>query len=108
MEVCFYRYETESLQMQIVPYDALAGYSDVVVSFKQAGKRAQLDIDTADLVISEDTGTITVNLSQEQTALFAAGEILVQVNILFEDSERDATAQAKIGVLDNLYEQVMT
>lgn len=94
--------------MQIIPYDALAGYSDVVASFKQAGKNIQLDIDTADLVINEDTGTITVNLTQEQTGMFTAGEVIVQVNILFEDSERDATAQAKIGVLDNLYGQVMS
>lgn len=106
-EAGFYRYETETLTIQLDPADALTDFKDVVVSIHQQNG-AKLDRFAADLDIDAEAGTIGIYLSQEDTGQFKAGTATVQVNIYFVDTERDTTATGQITVYNNLYPKVMT
>lgn len=94
--------------MQIVPYTALTGYKNIIVSLRHARKEKQLNFDSSAITVNEDAGTISLDLSQEQTAFFPVGEVTVQVNVLFDDNARNVTAQESIMVLENIYDEVMT
>lgn len=100
----FYQYETVEFPLQLSESEALQDSTKVVVSLKQGG--TQLDKVNPDM--NKETGLITLYLNQEETALFKVGKVDLQVNIYYENKERDVTTKAQISVLDNLYKQVMS
>lgn len=105
MGFSFYRYETAVIPIVLSDKDALKEYETVVVSIAQRGRETRQFSET--LGIDPDEGRINVPLSQEDTAAFAAGIATVQVNIYYQNTERDVSARANIEVLGNLLEEVM-
>ena len=105
----FYRYETKTFPIEIVGGDGLSGYRKVVVSISQPiyGTKLDLHSDKGEIEIVAEENLINVTLSQEQTAKFVEGDALIQVNILYDNSERDVTAEAVLTVYRNEYEKVM-
>lgn len=100
----FYIYETVEFPIQLSDTDALKNSKAVVVSLKQGG--VQLDKVNPDM--NRDTGLISLYLSQEETSMFKVGNVDIQVNIYYENKERDVTTRARINVLDNLYKKVIS
>lgn len=99
----FYIYETVTFPIQLSDPEALKNCDKVVVTISQ--KDVQVNID--DPSIDEETGRLSIWLSQNDTAKFKKGTATIQVNIYYLDKERDVTTTAKIQVLDNLYKKVM-
>ena len=102
----FYIWETVSWVLQLIDENAssvLDGAEQVVVSFKQGTTR--VDIKNPGLDVQNDQ--INIRLEQEQTALFNPGPVQLQVNIYYDNTERDTTVQAAIEALDNLYRRIM-
>lgn len=102
----FYIYETVDLPIVLSDPDALQNYEKVVVSISQTDIY-ELNISDG-LGIDVDNATINVHLTQEDTAKFKKGTAKVQVNIMYQDTQRDVSAMAQIDVLDNLYKEIMT
>lgn len=50
--------------------------------------------------------TITVQLSQEETLLFSAGEALVQIKVLLNDGRVESSEEERLRVLDTFDEEV--
>ena len=118
MEAFFYIYETVDFPIQVVSDDGstgiLEGYKVVIVSFGQNGKEIiAKDSSMSDVSVDVSTDTINVHLSQEDTALFKipktddSAPVEVQVNILYEDKERDTSAEGEIEARNNLHKKVM-
>ena len=103
----FYIWETKTLHLQLIPETALDGFKDVIVTLAQEWSEAIVEKSTADLVIKEQEGQIDVGLSQEETAKFVPGKVRIQVNLLYNDSERDTTVQGVVEARDNLHRKVM-
>lgn len=103
----FYRFETISMPLKFTPEGVLEDYKHIIVSISQNGVLL-INKNEDDLVIDSTTDTITISLSQEETGLFQPTKAYIQVNIYYNDSERDVSTQAAIDVLDNLYEKVIT
>lgn len=102
----FYIWETKPLTIRFTPENVLQSYKHIVVSIEQSGiivNKTEMDME-----IDTTLGTISLNLSQEETGKFHKGEALVQVNIYYEFEERDVSKQGKIEVRDNLYKKVIT
>ena len=108
----FYRYETVDIPLKLTPVGVLENYSKIVVSIAQEGM-VQIDKSTSELSIDTETDTITLSLSQEETAKFAGGKegnprtAVIQVNIYYESTERDVSTTGTIEVYDNLYKEVI-
>ena len=105
----FYIFETKPLTLNIRPKGVLIGYKDIVVSFRQTHRKGTALVErfTDDLTIDVDKGQIDLTLTQKDTARFAPGVVTVQVNILYDDAERDVTTTQQIRALDNLHKRVM-
>ena len=104
--VGFFQFETASLEIELDKDGWLAGTLDVVVSIVQG--RTRLDLHKADLTIDEEASTIVCYLSQEQAGAFDSSKgVAVQVNVLYEDGERDVSETGTVDVFANLYRQVM-
>lgn len=89
------------------------GIKDVIVSFRQptGGRKAMVekDLKSGSLIVDGAENSIIVHLGQEDTAVFkAAKDVLVQVNLLYENGERDTSVQESIEALSNLHEEVMS
>ena len=106
--VGFYIYETETLVLKILREEALKGFKEVVVSIYQNTSGAEINRLSSELGIDEENDTVTISLSQEDTALFKPGKALIQVNIYYDNTERDVTTMAEIEVKNNLYRRVIT
>lgn len=114
MSVChFYIFESETLTITLESEEGgvLEGYRDVCVNIEQGEAKVVKHAD--ELGIDVENSTIAVTLSQEETARFSPGTSMkpgtakLQVNILYEDGERDVSVQAAIEVRDNLLKEVM-
>lgn len=109
----FYTYETVEIPLIFTPNGILDGYSRVVVSVAQ-DDRIQIDKTEEDLSIDTTTNTITLSLTQQETAKFKGGTLNtprkahVQVNIYYNNSSRDVSVMKDIDVYDNLYKKVMS
>lgn len=101
----FYVYETKPLKISFTPASVLQDYKHIMVSIGQFG--VLVNKDESDLDIDTENGTITLNLSQEETGKFKKGEALVQVNIYYDYKERDVSRQGTIEIRDNLYKKVI-
>lgn len=77
---------------------------EVWVSYQQG--RRELDIEATDVSYDGHDTTITVELTQQQTASFKQGAVEIQVNWISPQDKRNATTIAKQEVLGNLLERV--
>ena len=108
----FYRYETVDIPLQFTPTGVLEGYKHIIVSIAQNGM-TQIDKNENDLAIDVYNDTITLSLTQEETAKFAGGQegaprkAKIQVNIYYNSTERDVSTVGEIDVYDNLYRKVI-
>lgn len=103
----FYIYETKPLTLRFKPDGVLVNSKEIIVTILQGISGTLIEKTGADLAINLTDNTVTIHLSQEETARFQPGTAQVQVNILYEDRERDTTVQAQIGVYDNLHREIM-
>ena len=103
----FYIYETKPLTLRFKPDGVLVNSKEIIVTILQGISGTLIEKTGADLAINLTDNTVTIHLSQEETASFQPGTAQVQVNILYEDRERDTTVQAQIGVYDNLHREIM-
>ena len=109
----FYRYETVNIPLAFTPTGVLEGYEHIVVSVSQGGT-TQIHKTEDDLEIDVENDTITLSLSQEETGIFAGGDVntprkaQIQVNIYYNNNERDVSTVGSIDVYDNLYKRVIT
>ena len=101
----FYCWETYPLTITVRNEGALDDAAQIVVSFAQAGNHVDLTGDR--LAVDAANGTIQLTLTQAETGIFAPGNVAVQVNVLYEDSERDTSGQATLTALDNVYRKEM-
>ena len=106
-----YRFTTPTRTLTVEGQD-LTG-CDVVVSYRQRMGNSMIDnavdIDDATVTYDGSDSTITVGLTQLQTAGFVAGKrCMVQVNWINSSGVRKATDVAYVPVSDNLYEEEMT
>lgn len=107
----FYRYETVDIPLVFTPAEVLEGYEHIIVSIHQAG--VKIDKTEEDLTIDVANDTITLSLSQEETGQFIGGDnnnpkkAYIQVNIYYNNSERDVSTVGSIDVYDNLYDKVI-
>ena len=100
----FYPWETVTYKITFDKADALVDYKQLMVAIRQ-GRKA-LYKSTDDLEIAGDV--VTLKLSQSETGQFVKGTAYIQVNILYEDKERDVTAIETLDVRHNLYQGPMT
>ncbi len=108
----FYKYETIDIPLKFTPTGVLNNYKHIVVSIIQNGI-IQIDKTEDDLSIDINEDTITISLSQEETGKFSGGDennpkmAKIQVNIYYENKERDVSTVGIIDVYDNLYKKVI-
>ncbi len=101
----FYIYETVTFPITFTPEGVLQEYKHIVVSLSQGV--TIVNKTENELTIDADNDRIDVSFSQEETANFVEGEAIMQVNIYYENTERDVSTQAPIEVRDNIYRQVI-
>lgn len=102
----FYQWETVDLPLKLSREGALNDVKSVVVSIKQGSNLIEQNEET--LGIDAENDTINMHLSQEETAQFKTGAAYIQVNLYYENTERDTSAQASIEVKGNLHKELMT
>ena len=78
---------------------------DVWVSYEQG--KVEVDIKASDISFDGEDTTLSVTLTQEQTASFRVGKVTHQVNWVYPDGSRDATNQKIITVEPNLLNKVV-
>lgn len=103
----FYIYETKPLTLRFKPDGVLVNSKEIIVTILQGISGTLIEKTGADLAINLTDNTVTIHLTQEETARFKPGTAQVQVNILYEDRERDTTVQAQLSVYDNLHREIM-
>lgn len=108
----FYIWETKPITFALTrcgePAEgALDDYKDIIVTISQAIGNVTVEKTGADLDVDPVAVTVGAYLTQDETGKFSVGEALVQMNILYEDSERDVTCQRAIEVWDNLHRRAM-
>lgn len=107
----FYIYETVDFPIQITAVDGskdiLKDCKNLIVSLGQGSLLLEKDLSSPDIGLDIDNNIINLHLSQTDTCRFKQGEVIIQVNILYEDTERDTSAQGKIDALNNLHRKIM-
>lgn len=109
----FYVWETVDFPIHLTRSDdnegILENCKDVIISFEQTGILLEKNKDSVDVALDIENDIINVHLSQEETGQFKADKsVNIQVNILYEDSERDTSAIATIMAYKNLHKEVMS
>ena len=102
----FYTYETVDLPIAFKNKEVLTDYSSIVISLRHTKTDKQINF-TSGFEVDTTEGVILLHLQQEDTAKFEKGIVELQVNILYENSERDVSECAYIDVYDNLYKETM-
>ena len=108
----FYVYETVDFPLQLIsedPEPILEGLKNIIVSLGQYNTLVlEKDMSSPDIGVDDENDTINLHLTQDDTAKFKPNEdVLIQVNILYDNHERDTTAQATVRALANLHENIM-
>lgn len=108
----FFIWETVDFPLQLSFKDptiegkVLDEYSKVVVSLKQ--ESTLLEKSDEDLGIDVENDIINLYLSQEETAMFKPNKQLsLQVNIYYDNTERDVSFETFVDVYNNLHKEVM-
>ena len=108
----FYIWETVDFPIQLTSEDEnsdiLKDFKDVIVSLNQNNILLEKNSTSKDIIIDSENDIINLHLSQDDTGLFDPGKVIVQINILYSDGERDTTVQTSIKALSNLHKEVMT
>ena len=104
----FYIYETETLSIRLNKDNVLQDAKHIIVSIFQKSTETQINKNEDELGLDIENNIINISLSQEETAKFKIGEADIQVNIYYENTERDVSSKGKIEIRDNLYRQVIT
>ena len=109
----FYIWETADFSIKLNGGDGqggiLQGYKDVIVSFGQREILVEKDASDSEISVDTENDIINVHLEQDDTGKFVPNkEAFLQINILFEDTRRDVSAQVRLAVLDNLHKGVMS
>lgn len=110
----FYTYETVEIPLVFEPEGILEDYRHIVVSLRQNSTGTQIDKSENELGIDVENNTISIYLTQEETAKFVGGDeqnpsyAQIQVNIYYENTERDVSGVKSIKVYNNLYKKVIT
>lgn len=105
--MAWYQWTTQTLTMEI-DSEALKDYRQIILSVKSGSVKKNLILDEThrDIVINDEGNAIIWELRQEDTALFKT-EMDMQINILYQSGERNATEHFKFKFDKNLYEQLM-
>ena len=107
-EVFFYTFETVDIPIVFKDKSVLDDYKSIVISIRHLNTGRQIDLDVDESCeIDDENGIITLHLTQEQTGKFSDGYVELQINILYDDDERDVSGKHKIRVYDNLHKKVM-
>lgn len=108
-EAFFYSYETADITIVFKDHTVLENYSNIIISIRHLKTGRQIDLNAEESCdIDHVGGTMILHLTQEQTGKFAEGYVELQINILYDNSERDVTTKHEIKVYDNLHKKVMT
>lgn len=78
--------------------------SEVIVTL-EARTRRQIEKTGSALTIQPKK--ITLDLSQQETAMLAVGDVKVMINWIFPNGKRGASKQKVIDISDNLHRKVM-
>ena len=106
--VHIHQYETPEFALHAAEPDMLADAESVIVSFAKRDGAPSVELGARDLAIDAEEGTITFALTQRQSARLPLGEVLVQVNVRYADSDRCASCEIPIEVRRNQHREVMT
>lgn len=108
----FYQWETADIALVIEDDEGspkpgvLDNLEDVVVSIAQGARQVDWHMD--ELGIDAAASTINLHLTQQKAGKFSGDTpAKVQVNILYDNGERDVTVRGTIDVFGNLYRQEM-
>lgn len=116
----FYQYETKDFNIylrgeggEVLPEHPLEGWNKVVVSLGQT-QREKVALTASSggesddgISVDVENDLVAVHLSQEQSAKFNVGNCQVQMNIYYDDHERDTSAQGAVEVKGNLHRRVI-
>ena len=101
----FYSWETPDFELTITPSGSLVDYVDIVVSIQQGSQFEHFHL--PDLEVEGDV--IYLTLDQETAGKFSGDRPAnVQVNILYDDSTREASTWGQVWVKPNLYRKEMS
>lgn len=108
----FYVWETVDFPIALTREDGGTGImencKDVIISLEQDGVLLEKSRESPDVSIDTENDIINLHLSQEDTGCFKPGRgVIIQINILYEDTERDTSVQATIEARRNLHCEVM-
>ena len=109
----FYAWETVDFPIEVTAEDGSTGIltdlQNLIITLAQGNKVIEKDLSSPDVAIDTENDIVNLHLSQEDTGTFVGdGYADMQINFLYEDSERDTTAEARIIVKRNLHRKVMT
>lgn len=110
----FFQFETKDIPFQL-SYDdpcdpekkVLDGYKEVVITLTQ-GQR-MLVKKTDELGIDVENDIINMHLSQEETGSFkTCDQVKVQLNVYYNNHERDISSKLYLEVKETDYKEVMS
>ena len=102
----FYIYETKHIPLKFKREGILANLKTVIVSINQLD--VQINKNQDEVSVDVDNNIIHVYLSQEETGKFQPDRSgKMQVNLYYEDEERDVSVEIDVKVYDNLYKKVI-
>lgn len=78
---------------------------DVYVSYEQG--LTSVDIKASDVSYDGEDTTVTVPLTQLQTAKFRVGKVTVQINWVYSDGKRNAVGTKEMEISRNLMQKVV-
>ena len=99
----FYRWATPHITARVAKPGALEGTKDVVLTIAQGAKT--WDFHKDELEIDEAAGTVGVTLTQAVTGELEAATVEVQLNILYDNGNRDPTCKGCINIFENLLDE---
>lgn len=101
-----YQYTTPTLVLTLadVDFDDVATFR---VAMENKGQQLLKEIAADDSSVDSENNTITIVLTQEETAAFSVGEAVIQVRVVFSDGSVLATAKKRFKVQPVLDEVVV-
>ncbi len=79
---------------------------DVYVSYEQGLRN--IDVKAQSLSYDGEGTSVTVPLTQLQTAKFRVGKVYVQINWVYRDGKRDAVNAKEMEITENLMQKVVS
>lgn len=103
---------TPTFELTLESVDLTEAYN-VYVSFSPGGAVGRLNPvltktgDDLTVAYEDDTSTVSVYLSQEETLSFGTGKVNIQLNWTYPDGSRAASEIATFSLLTNLLNEVV-